>query len=131
MGTRRRYRKKADQFVVAVQLNLETGGFAYRKWGGEQRCKPGDWIVDNRGDVYSVDQDTFDRTYERKSPGIYVKTTAIWAEKAAKPGEVATKEGVSHYRAGDYLVSNNEDGSDAYCISAKKFESMYEPEDQS
>lgn len=131
MGTRRRYRKKADQFVVAVQLNLDTAGFTYQKWGGEQRCKPGDWLVDNQGDVYSVDRETFRQTYERKGPGVYVKTTAIWAEKTTEPGEVATKEGVSHYQAGDYLVSNNEDGSDAYCISAKKFEFMYEPEDGS
>jgi hypothetical protein len=27
---------------------------------------------------------------------------------------------------GDYLVSNNPDGTDAYSISAAKFESMYE-----
>lgn len=127
MGVRRRYRKRADQFVVAVQLKLETEGFVYHKWGGEQRCKPGDWLVDNQGDVYSVDSETFDQTYAQKSPGIYVKTTAIWAERADEPGKVATKEGVSHYRAGDYLVSNNEDGSDAYCISKQKFESIYEP----
>ena len=31
----------------------------------------------------------------------------------------------SDFRTGDYLVSNNEDGTDAYCMSAKKFESMY------
>jgi len=42
---------------------------------------------------------------------------------------VATKEGRSHYKAGDYLVSNNEDGTDAYYIAAVQFESMYEPDD--
>ena len=128
MGKIRRYRKKEDQFIVAVQLNLETIGFVYQKWGSEQQCKPGDWLVDNHGDVYTVDRETFDQTYAQKSPGIYVKTTAIWAEQATKPGKVATKEGFSHYQTGDYLVSNNEDGTDAYCVSAKKFESMYEPE---
>ena len=55
-----------------------------------------------------------------------MKTTPIWAEKAEEAGSVVTKEGESHYQAGDYLVSNNEDGTDAYCISADKFESMYE-----
>ena len=29
------YRKKADSFVTAVQLNLETDGFSYQKWGGD------------------------------------------------------------------------------------------------
>ena len=126
MGKRRRYRKRADQFVVAVQLDLKTDGFTYQKWGAQQRCEQGDWIVDNNGDHYTVNGEVFARTYRKISPGIYVKTTPIWAEVAAEPGQVDTKEGVSHYQAGDYLVSNNEDGTDAYCISAAKFESMYE-----
>jgi hypothetical protein len=126
MGNRRRYRKKADQFVAAVQLDLDTDGFTYRKWGAEQRCQQGDWVVDNDGDHYTVDGEVFARTYRKLSPGIYVKTTPIWAEVASEPGRVVTKEGASNYQAGDYLVSNNEDGTDAYCISAAKFESMYE-----
>ena len=129
MGARRRYRKKADQFIVAVQLDLDTDGFIYRKWGAEQRCQQGDWVVDNDGDHYTVDGEVFARTYRKLSPGIYVKTTPIWAEMASESGQVDTMEGVSHYQAGDYLVSNNEDGTDAYCISAAKFESMYEPDD--
>ena len=124
--SRHKYRKKPDQFVVAIRLNLETDGLTYQKWGAEQRCKKGDWIVDNNGDVYSVDADVFERTYRNIRPGIYVKSTPIWAEKASQPGSVTTKEGESHYKAGDYLVSNNEDGTDAYCIRAREFESMYE-----
>ena len=129
MTPRRRYRKKADQFVVAVKLDLDTPGFTYRKWGGDQRCKPGDWLIDNQGDVYTVDAAVFAKTYRSVGPGIYVKTTPVWAEKATQPGSVATKEGRSHYSAGDYLVSNIEDGTDAYCIAAAKFESMYEPDE--
>jgi hypothetical protein len=129
MGNRRKYRKKADQFIVAVHLNLDTDGFSYRKWGAEQRCKRGDWIVDNNGDIYTVDGKVFDKTYRNIKPGHYVKTTPIWAEVASQPGSVTTKEGRSHYNAGDYLVYNNEDGTDAYCISAAKFESMYEPQE--
>ena len=85
MGNRRRYRKKADQFVIAVQLDLNTEGFTYEKWGGEQRCKQGDWIVDNDGDVYSVDAEVFAKTYRKTGNGIYVKTTPIWAEVATNP----------------------------------------------
>jgi hypothetical protein len=126
MTTRRRYRKKADQFVVAVKLDLDTPGFTYRKWGAQQKCKAGDWLIDNNGDTYSVDGDVFSRTYRMVGPGTYVKTTPIWAEVAPQAGSVATKEGRSHYSAGDYLVYNNEDGTDAYCIGAAKFGSMYE-----
>ena len=57
MSERHQYRKRPDRFVLAVRLDLDTPGFAYRKWDGEQRCKAGDWIVDNDGDVYTVDQD--------------------------------------------------------------------------
>jgi len=126
---RRRYRKKPHQFVIGVRLDLDTDGFRYRKWGAEQRCKAGDWIVDNDGDIYTIDAEVFKRTYRALSPGVYLKKTPIWAEVAAEPGVIDTKEGRSHYEAGDYLVSNNEDGTDAYCISASKFEEMYEPDD--
>ncbi len=126
MAQRRRYRKRSDQFVTAVQFNLEMDDFVYRKWGAEQRGKRGDWLVDNGGDVYTVDRDVFERTYRELSPGVYLKTTPIWAEVTDSPGAVDTKEGKSHYEAGDYLVSNNEDGSDAYCVDAEKFEAMYE-----
>ena len=126
MRTRRRYRKKPHFFVTAVQLNLDTDGFTYQKWGAEQRCKKGDWLVDNYGDIYTVERDVFERTYRKLSPGVYVKATPIWAEVATEPGVVDTKEGRSHYDVGDYLVANNEDGTDAYFISAERFNSMYE-----
>jgi hypothetical protein len=126
MGTRRRYRKRPDRAVSAVRLELDTAGFVYRKWGGEQRGKPGDWLVDNDGDVYTVDGQVFERTYRMVGPGRYVKTTPVWAEVATASGVVPTKEGQSHYAAGDYLVSNNEDGTDAYCMRPAKFQAMYE-----
>lgn len=127
---RQRYRKKADQFVTAVQLNLDTEGFAYAKWGAVQHCKRGDWVVDNGGEVYTVDGGTFARTYRLLRPGAYLKTTPVWAEVADQAGTVSTKEGISRYRRGDYLVSNHEDGTDAYCIAAAKFEAMYERDDR-
>ena len=51
MSRRERYVKKHTQFVVAVELDLDTAGFTYQKWGGTQTCKPGDWIVNNDGDT--------------------------------------------------------------------------------
>ena len=62
-------------------------------------------------------------------PGAFIKTTPVWAEVATSPGSVATKEGSTDYQAGDYLVSNNEDGSDAYAIDKTTFEAMYDPDD--
>ncbi|MEZ5291126.1 MAG: hypothetical protein R2745_08595 [Vicinamibacterales bacterium] len=128
-ASRRKYRKRRDQSVVAVQLDLETAGFAYEKWGATQRCKRGDWIVNNDGDVYTVDGDTFARTYRHVSGGSYLKTTPVWAEAATSTGKVTTKEGTTQYAAGDYLVFNEADGGDPYAVSKARFEAMYEPAD--
>jgi hypothetical protein len=122
---RRRYVQRPDCPVIAVRLALDTDGLVYRKWGGKQRAKAGDWLVDNGGDVYTVDGDAFARTYRRTGPGTYVKTTPIWAQRAEQGGSVKTSEGSTEYKAGDYLVSNHEDGSDAYAISAAKFDELY------
>jgi hypothetical protein len=128
MGERRRYRRRPGQPVVAVQLKLDTEGFKYRKWGEEQYCKANDWLVDNDGKVYTVDAESFARTYRAEGLGTYVKTGKVWAEQAAEAGRVATKEGGTHYEAGDWLVSNEEDGSDGYAVSAQVFGMQYEPD---
>src|SRR5215510_16190225 len=103
---RERFGRRPDRPVAAVRLTLDTDGLVYLKWGGEQRAKPGDWIVDNDGDVYTVDADVFARTYRQTATGAYVKTTSVWAERAKNAGSVKTKEGSTHYEPGDYLVSN-------------------------
>jgi len=126
LGVRRKYRKKPTSFVTAVQLDLDTEGFVYNKWGGQQLCKRGDWLVDNNGDKYTVSHKTFLKTHQLVSPGVYVKSSPVWAEVAEKAGKVKTNEGETAYQAGDYLVHNNEDGTDTYAVSAEKFESMYE-----
>jgi hypothetical protein len=130
----RRYIPRPDRPVAAVQLAFDKDGFVftYRKWGGEQRAKAGDWVVDNGGDVYTVEADVFARTYRavEGGPGRYLKTTPIWAERATQAGSVPTKEGATHYDAGDYLVSNSEDGSDRYAIGADKFAELYVPADK-
>jgi len=126
---RRRYRTRPGHQIVAVQLKLDTPGFTYRKWGAKQRCKRGDWLVDNQGEVYTVDARVFARTYRAAGGGSYQKVTKIWAEVATRSGSVATKEGRSHYRAGDYLVFNDKNGGDAYCMGRRKFKATYIPDD--
>ena len=127
MATRRQYVKRQTQFVVAVQLDLETDGFSYQKWGDTQTCRRGDWLVNNNGDTYTVDRESFARTYRPSGPGTYVKSAPVWAEVALAAGSVRTKEGATHYQAGDYLVFNEETGTDAYAVSKAEFERMYEP----
>ncbi len=129
MNKRRKYVKRATEFVTAVQVDLDLEGFAYRKWGGMQRCSRGDWLVNNHGDVYTVEDRTFSRTYRQTGPGTYVKATPVWAEVATTAGEISTKEGATHFDAGDYLVYNDPDEHDAYAVAKCEFERMYEPGD--
>lgn len=127
MGERRKYLKKLVSCVVAVQIDLDTEGFSYSKWGGPQQCRAGDWLVNNEGDVYTVNRESFEHTYRLQSPGLYAKVTPVWAEIAEQAGEIRTKEGLTHYEPGDYLVFNGPDGEDGYAISRDRFEGMYEP----
>jgi len=76
--------------------------------------------------VYTVDRDTFARTYRAESPGLYRKVAPVWAELADRDGAIRTKEGVTHYQAGAYLVFNDEAGQDSYAVTALMFEAMYE-----
>lgn len=123
----KRYRKRPGNEVIAVQLNLETRGFDYRKWGADQRCKKGDWLVNNNGDIYTVDAESFAQTYREVQPGSYLKFSPVWARKASKAGKIVTKDGATHFQAGDFIVYNDPDGKDGYAVSAAKFEEMYEP----
>lgn len=121
------YRRRADRIVTAVQIRLDSAGIEYRKWGGPQRADPGDWLVDNEGDVYTVDAQSFASTYEQIAPGQYRKCGTVWAEEASGPGEIATREGKTSYVAGDYIVYNDQEGRDGYAIARQRFESLYEP----
>ena len=123
----KKYQKKANQIVVAVQINLDLDDLLYRKWGDQQKAKSGDWLVNNNGNVYTIDEQVFDRTYQQVSPGLYKKIAVIYATVADQSGSVETLEGRTHYLPGDYLVYEQPEQQDgAYAISKDQFESMYE-----
>ncbi len=126
MSQRKAYRKRPEFYVTAVQLDLEELQLTHRKWGHTQSCKTGDWLVNNGGDVYTVDKSYFREHYQRISPGVYKKIAAVWAEVAEYDGELPTLEGTSAYRAGDYLVFDAEQGGHGYPVPRLRFERMYE-----
>jgi hypothetical protein len=121
------YRRRQKTTVIAIPLDLDTDGLTYRKWGATQRAKRGDWLVNNGEDVYTIDADTFARTYRESSRGMYEKTTDVWARKTNEAGTIVTKEGSTDYEAGDYLVFNDPEERDGYAMKAEKFDSLYEP----
>lgn len=121
------YRRKEKTHITAVRLDLDTGGFAYQKWGSTQHCKRGDWLVNNNGDTYTIDAETFDHTYHEVSPGVYKKDASVWARQASEAGTIQTKEGSTAFETGDYLVFNDPAGGDGYAIKAETFLGLYEP----
>ena len=130
MSNRKRFRKRPKFHVHAVQIDLEFSEFKYQKWGGEQTARPGDWLVDNNGDVYTVKKDYFRDYYKKISPGVYEKVGEIWAEAAAEKGTIETLEGTTDYNSGDYLVFDRRQGGDGYAVKKQVFERMYEPIDE-
>ena len=120
------YKKRVDQIVTAVQLNLVTAGFNYTKWGGSQKCNQGDWIVNNEGECYTITAQSFADTYSNVAPGRYSKVAKVKAETAIVDGQIRTREGTTDYKAGDYIVHNREDGTDSYAVDKDRFEKMYE-----
>jgi len=122
----RQYRKRQEQLVSAVQLDLETDGFTYQKWGSKQRCNSGDWLVRSDDDCYTIARDSFENTYTEVSPGRFVKHATVSATQAEEDGSIKTREGETHYKAGDYLVDNSDDGSDCYAVSKERFEKLYQ-----
>lgn len=114
-------------------MDLPFESFCYNKWGSKQTAKPGDWLVNNEGDVYSVDKEYFRNHYQIISQGIYEKVGAIWASIATQDGTITTLEGSTDYAYGDYLVFDRPQGGDAYAVNKSEFERMYEaiePPDQ-
>ena len=113
--------------IVAVQLNLDIEGLHYQKWGDQQFAKKGDWLVNNNGSVYSIDNTAFTHSYQLVSPGQYQKISNIYAKPADKDGSIATLEGKTHYLKGDYLVYEKPGQVEgAYAVSAERFEDMYD-----
>jgi len=119
------YSRRDNTHVTAVRLNVATSGFDYEKWSHTQHCNAGDWVVDNGGDTYTINADSFASTYREVSSGRFEKCR-IWARQSDDAGTIQTKEGATDYQAGDFLVYNNQDQSDGYAISAAKFTALYE-----
>ena len=130
MQKRKLFRKRPKYHVTAVQLDLAFDGFSYQKWDGKQTCKPGDWLVNNNGDIYTIDKEYFRDYYQSISPGVFEKIGEIWAEVAIENGSIKTKEGLTAYNEGDYLVFDRQEGGEGYAIKKHIFERMYEQIDE-
>jgi hypothetical protein len=127
----KRYKRKDNTPIVAVQMALKFTELVYELWDGVQRAKPGDWLVFSpsvsHNPTYTIDGDSFAATYEPVE-GVHghYRKQAVWAKQATRDGAIPTKEGETAYRAGHYLCFNNADGTDGYATSPETFEKLYE-----
>ena len=113
--------------VIAIQLPEKCQGLKYEKWGGLQAAKPLDWLVIKQGETYTIDAESFANTMEPlDQPGHYYKKSSVWAKIARDSGKIKTKEGLTNYKKGWYIVSNDGNFEDAYAMSEEKFKSLYE-----
>lgn len=122
-----RYQKHAGQIVRATQLTLPQCELQYQQWGATQRARNGDWLVNNGQTSYTVAADSFEATYKHLYADQYRKVAPVWAEQAEAAGVISTREGQSHYQAGDYLVYNLPDREDGYTVPKSVFEQHYRP----
>ncbi|RLB39096.1 MAG: hypothetical protein DRH30_10435 [Deltaproteobacteria bacterium] len=97
----------------------------YRKWGGDQVAKPGDWLVFSNDSTYTIDADEFEKTYERVSDGVYQKSSLTYARELVGNGSWPTLEGDSDYSEGDYLCASNPKMNDAYPVDRGVFLDTY------
>jgi hypothetical protein len=85
-GWRKTKRGRTTAFVTAVQLDLDTEGFRYNKWGGGKYANVA--IGSSTTTVTStVSQEAFAKTHQLISPGVYLKTASVWAEVAEMQGK--------------------------------------------
>ena len=127
MSDLREYRRRDNAPVTATQLDLDMDRFTYRKWNGVQTASSGDWLVNRQDETYTVAREVFARTYRMISPGLYEKTTSVWARVAESDGAITTKEGETRYAAGDMIVFNDPEGQDGYAMTVESFAELYEP----
>ena len=126
MSELKKYVPKSNATVIAVQIDLDIEGFTYVKWGAEQRCSRGDWLVDNHGDVYTITDDTFTRTYRMERPGLYRKITPVWARVAHAKGTVLSEEGETEYEPGDYVAFHAPGAELGWAVKPAKFRERYD-----
>ena len=126
MSELKKYVPKLDATVIAVQIDLDTQGITYMKWGAEQRCSRGDWLVNNGGDTYTVTDDTFTRTYRMERPGLYRKAASVWARVAQEKGWVRSEEGETEYEPGDYIAFHAPDAELGWAVPPVEFLERYD-----
>lgn len=72
--------------------------------GARLQAQPGDWELTDGASCWTITADAFARSYRPQPDGRYAKKEIVQAVRLDEPVEVATAEGPSTGRPGDWLV---------------------------
>jgi PGDYG protein len=97
--------------------------------GAPMRAEPGDWeLTDEQGNRWTVEPETFARSYRRQPDGRYAKHELVDAVQLTYPLEVPTTEGVSTARIGDWLLRDA--AGAVWPVPDQQFRVRYRPVDR-
>lgn len=125
MSAYRRYKRKGNEVVIAIQLDLDTEGFSYQKQGAERRCNAQDWLLSDRSGTYAVDDSTFARAFEEIGVGQYTMVGIVRAKVSDSAGHIRVGQRKVPHEPGDYLVWDESTQSIGYAVPKDWFEASY------
>lgn len=104
---------------------------AARRWrtgrGSLLEARPGDWLLTDGDQEWTVAADVFDRSYRRSPDGRYLKSATVRAVRLTKATEVPTLEGRSTAAAGDWLLCGVD--SELWPVTDAHFRRCYAPKE--
>ena len=122
-------RRRPDQYVIAVQLDLDTAGFTFRKWGAEQRVQARRLARRQRRRRLHRRRGQSSRAPTASCAAAPTSRRRRCGPRRARRPAASPRRRAARTTGRRLLVSNDEDGSDAYAVDAAKFEAMYEPDE--
>lgn len=75
--------------------------------GSTMRGKPGDWLISEGDEEWTVDQRIFEESYEEVGVTKYRKASPVRARQLENSTTLETLEGTDCLSAGDWIVMNN------------------------
>jgi len=95
--------------------------------GATMSARPGDWeLSDDDGEVWSITDEDFRRTYEHVDGDTYRRTGVVSARPAVAGEQVASTEGLEVADAHAWIVED--DAGKRWIVPGERFSALYEPE---
>jgi hypothetical protein len=114
--------------AVVRARRLPEGATWLTDRGAPMQAEAGDWeLTDDSGGRWTVQPETFARSYRRLLDGRYAKVERVNAVQLTSELQVPTAEGVSPARAGDWLL-RDADGA-VWPVPDETFRARYRPVD--